>query len=162
MHHDHQILAWFGLGDLPIDSDHLRVGAPIVTLLLCVPAVLTYLTHTIARLFDRGMPDYLTFVYAYLPFTLAANLAHYIPAAITEVGRFLPVIARTFGYSGAGLPTFVWSADVAAFLQGVTLLSGLVFSLYPLLRITKRPLLNNLPHLLLLTGLTVLCLKLLI
>ena len=45
------------------------------------------------------MPDYLTVVYAYLPFTLAANLAHYIPAAIIEVGQILPVIARTFSLS---------------------------------------------------------------
>ena len=90
MHHDHQILGWLGLGDLAIDADHLRISAPIVTLLLSIPAALTYLTHAIARLFDREMPDYLTVVYAYLPFTLAANLAHYIPVAITEAGRISP------------------------------------------------------------------------
>ena len=162
MHHDHQILGWFGLGDLALDSEHWWVSAPIVALLLSIPAALTYLTHAIARLFDREMPDYLTVVYAYLPFTLAANLAHYIPAAITEAGQILPVIARTFGHSGAGLPTLVWSADVAAFLQGVTLLSGLAFSIYPLFRITQQPLLNNLPHLLLLAELTALCFVLLI
>jgi hypothetical protein len=36
------------------------------------------------------MPDYLTVVYAYLPLTLAANLTHYIPAAMTEAGKFSP------------------------------------------------------------------------
>jgi polyferredoxin len=162
MHHDHQILAWFGLGHLPIDAEHLLIGVPIVTLLLSVPAILTYLTHAIARLFDREMPDYLTVVYAYLPFTLAANLAHYIPAAITEAGTIPAVLARTLGYSGQSLPALTWSPEVAAFLQGVTLFSGLLFSIYPLLRIAKQPWLSSLPHLFLMTGLTAIFFQLMI
>jgi hypothetical protein len=81
-------------------------------------------------------------------------LAHYTPAAITEAGQILPVMARTFGYSGMGWPTLTWSLAVAQFLQGVTLLSGLAFSVYPLLRITQRSWLRNLPHLLCMAGLT--------
>jgi hypothetical protein len=117
--------------------------------------VLTYGAHAIARLLDPEQPTYLTVIYAYLPFTLAANLAHYIPPAVTEAGQILPVLARTLGFSGASLPTLTWSTEVAAFLQGVTLLSALIFSVYPLLRITKCTLLSNLPHLLLIAGLTV-------
>jgi hypothetical protein len=98
------------------------------------------------------MPEYKEVIYAYLPMTLAANLAYYIPAAVTEAGQLLPVIAHTFGSSGTGLPTLTWSADVAAFLQGVTLLSILAFSLFPLVKITQRPLLNNLPHIVLMAG----------
>ena len=162
MHHGHQILSWLGQGDLPLDAEHLLLGSLIATLLLGIPAVLTVLTHAIARLFDRELPDYLTVVYAYLPFTLAANLAHYIPAAIIEAGQILPVIARTFGYSGTGLPTLTWSPDVAAFLQGITLLSALVFSPYPLLRITQRPFVSTLPYVTLMAGLTVLFFQLLI
>ncbi|MGB7415657.1 MAG: cyclic nucleotide-binding domain-containing protein, partial [Thermosynechococcaceae cyanobacterium] len=105
MHHDHQILDWFGWGNLPVDADHLLLGSAIASLLLSIPAILTVLTHAIARLFDRELPDYQTVIYAYLPLTLAANLAHYTPAAMTEAGQILPVIARTFGYSGIGLPT---------------------------------------------------------
>jgi hypothetical protein len=78
-----------------------------------------------------------------------------VPAGITEAGQIMPVIARTFGYSGANLPTLTWSMDVASFLQGVTLLSILVFSLYPLLKITQRPFWNNLPHVVLMAGFTV-------
>lgn len=84
--------------------------------------------------------------------TLGANLAYYIPSAITEAGKILPVFARSFGYSGAGLPTLTWSMDVAAFLQCVTLLSILIFSIYPLVKITKRPPLSNLPHIFLMIG----------
>jgi hypothetical protein len=92
--------------------------------------------------------------------TLAANLAHYIPAAMTEAGRIVPVLAKTLGYSTVGLPTLTWSLDVAQFLQGVTLFSVLAFSPYPLLRITKRSWLSNLPHLLLMVGFTALFFKL--
>ncbi len=155
MHHAQRLLGWLGFPDIPIDADHLLTSAAIALALLTIPAVLTYGTHAIARLLDPEQPTYLTVIYAYLPFTLAANLAHYIPAAVTEAGQILPVLARTLGSSGTGLPTLTWSADVAAFLQGVTLLSALIFSVYPLLRITQRTLLSNLPHLLLIAGLTV-------
>jgi polyferredoxin/CRP-like cAMP-binding protein len=162
MHHDRQILGWLGLGDWPIDAAHLLMGTPIVIGLLGAPALLTYGAHQVARLGDREMPGYLTAVYAYLPLTLAANLAHYIPAAMTEAGQILPVIARTFGFSGQGLPILTWSQDVAAFLQGVTLLSGVVFSVYPLLRTTHRPWLSNLPHLILIAGLTMMFFQLMV
>jgi polyferredoxin len=155
MHHAHTILGWLGLGSLPVDADHLLISIPIALALLSIPAVLTYITHAIARFLDPQQPDYLTVVYAYLPFTLAANLVHYIPAAITEAGQILSVAARTLGVSGVDLPTLTWSLDVAQFLQGITLLSALVFSPYPLLRITQRSWISNLPHLLLLVGFTV-------
>ena len=117
--------------------------------------IITYFTHQITRIIDPEIPDYLTVIYAYLPMTLAANLAYYIPSAITEAGKILPVIARTFGYTGAALPTLTWSMDVANFLQGVTLLSILIFSIYPLVKITKLPLLSNAPHILLMFGFVV-------
>ncbi|NEQ43010.1 MAG: cyclic nucleotide-binding domain-containing protein [Leptolyngbya sp. SIOISBB] len=162
MHHDHQILGWLGQGNWPVDAAHLLLGTPVVIGLLGAPALLTYGAHQVARLGDREMPGYLIAVYAYLPLTLAANLAHYIPAAMTEAGQILPVMARTFGFSGQGFPTLTWSPDVAAFLQGVTLLSGVVFSVYPLLRTTHRPWLSNLPHLMLIAGLTVMFFKLMV
>jgi len=146
MHHTPQILTWFHLEFLAIDADHLLTGLPVVTVLLSIPALLTYGVHQLTRWYIRvasqtenhPMPDYTTIVYAYLPLTLAANLAHYTPAAMTEAGQILPVMARTFGLSGVGWPTLTWSLDVAQFLQGVTLLSALAFSVYPLRRIVQR------------------------
>lgn len=155
IHHAQRLLGGLGFDNIPIDADHLLISTPIALALLSIPFGLTYSTHAIARLLDPQQPDYLTVIYAYLPFTLAVNLAHYIPAAVTEAGQILPVLARTLGFSGTGLPTLTWSADVAAFLQGVTLLAALIFSIYQLLRITKCTLLSNLPHLLLIAGLTV-------
>ncbi|MEG3437414.1 sigma 54-interacting transcriptional regulator [Pannus brasiliensis CCIBt3594] len=162
LHYSGEIVNSFGWRNLAIDSEHLAVSVPIALFLLSIPAILTYLAHSIARFLDPEQPDYLTVIYAYLPLTLAVNLTHYIPAAITEAGRILPVFARTLGYSGAGLPSLTWSPDVAAFLQGVTLLSALVFSPYPLLRITKRSIASNLPHFLLLFALTAIGFRLMV
>lgn len=162
MHHSATLLAWLGLDHVPVDADHWLTSIPIALTLLSIPAIVTYTTHAIARWLDPKQPDYLTVIYAYLPFALAANLAHYVPAAITEAGQVLPVLARTLGWSGVGLPTLTWSLDVAQFLQGVTLLSAMVFSPYPLLRITKRSLWSNLPHLLLMAGLTIFFFQLMI
>ncbi|MGF1604497.1 MAG: sigma 54-interacting transcriptional regulator [Thermosynechococcaceae cyanobacterium] len=66
MHHDRQILAWVGWGDLPISSEHLLTGTLVTSLLLSIPAVLTGLTHVMARLFDRELPNYKVVIYAYL------------------------------------------------------------------------------------------------
>lgn len=154
MHHSHRILGWLGFGSVSVDADHLLPSTAIALTLLSIPALLTYVAHAIARNLDPKQPEYLQVIYAYLPLTLSANLAHYIPAAITEAGRVLPVLARTLGSSGENLFTLTWSLEVAQFLQGVTLISAVVFSIYPLLRITGRSLLSNLPHLLLIMGFT--------
>jgi polyferredoxin/CRP-like cAMP-binding protein len=160
MHYSHKILSWFGWGDLAINSENLLISLPVVAILLSIPFIATYLTHQLSRLLDSEMPDYLKVIYAYLPMVLGINLAYYIPAAITEAGEILPIIARSFGFSGEGLPTLTWSIDVAIFLQGATLLSILVFSLFPLIKITQRPLLSNLPHIGLMSGFILVCFQL--
>lgn len=146
LHHSQRILGWVGQENLPLDAEHLLTSIPVVGLLLSIPWLMTYLAHQLARSFDSQMPKYKEVIYAYLPMTLAANLVYYIPAMVTEAGNLLPVIARTLGYGGVGLPTLTWSGDVAAFLQGFTLLSIFAFSLFPLAKISERPLLNNWPH----------------
>ncbi|WP_340643455.1 4Fe-4S binding protein [Phormidium pseudopriestleyi] len=162
LHCSQPILAWFGWGDLAIDSGHLAIAIPVVLLLLSIPLILTYITHKIAELFDPEMPDYQTVVYAYMPMVLAGNLAYYLPSAMTEAGQILPVIARTFGFSGDGLFTLTWSLDVAQFAQGLTLISFLAFSLFPLLKITRRPLAKNLPHIILMGAFVVVWFQLMI
>jgi polyferredoxin len=162
MHHGQKILGWLGFEKVPLDADHLWTSLPISLALLAIPFGLISGTHAIARCLNPEQPPLLTIIYAYLPFTLAANLAHYMTAAMMEAGQILPVFARTLGLSGDSLPTLTWSLDVAQFLQGVTLLSALTFSPYPLFRITQGSLLRNLPHLLLLIGLTWICFWLMI
>jgi polyferredoxin/CRP-like cAMP-binding protein len=152
MHHSDTILGWVGQGHILIDADHFKLALPIVSALLSLPALLIVAVDGITRFYDPNRPPLLRIIYAYLPLTLAVNLAHYIPAAMTEAGQILPVIARTFGQSGVGWPTLTWGGEVASFLQGITLLSALAFGIYPLQRITQRSLLANIPHLVLMTG----------
>ncbi|MEA5472391.1 sigma 54-interacting transcriptional regulator [Spirulina sp. 06S082] len=160
MHYSHSLLSWIGWGDLSIDSKHLLISLPVVAILLSIPFVATYLIHKLTRLFDPQQPDYLKVIYAYLPMTLGLNLAYYIPAAITEAGTILPTIARSFGFSGESLPTLAWSNDVAAFLQGLTLLTVFVLGIFPLIKITQRPLWSNLPHIGLMSGFTMIFFRL--
>lgn len=152
LHNSHKFLSWFGLGALSLDSEHLLLGVPVAIVLLSLPGIFTYLTHRLSRWLDGEMPDYLTVVYAYLPMTLAANLAYYLPAMITESGKILPVFAQNLGYTNISLPSLTWTVDVAAFLQGVTLLGIVPVSIFALFRISKRPLFRNLPHIGLLMG----------
>jgi transcriptional regulator with AAA-type ATPase domain len=152
MHHSQQLLALIGWETISIDAAHLGLSLPVVVALLSIPTGFIVLTHAIARWIDPQQPSTLAVIYAYLPLTLAANLTHYIPAAMTEAGQVLPVLARSLGFSGDRWPSVVWSMDVVAFLQGITLLSAIGFSLYPLFRITQRPLWSNLPHLLLMSS----------
>jgi hypothetical protein len=85
-----------------------------------------------------------------------------MPAFITEAGKVLPITTHAVGLNGIALPTLTWGLEVAQFLQGCILLSALAFSPYILLKITKRSWLSNLPHLLLMGGLTTLFFKLMI
>lgn len=155
MHYSHSLVGWLGFGNVALDREHLFTAVPVVSLLLSIPFLATYLTHQLARQFDRELPDYLTIIYAYLPITLGFNLAYYIPAAIAEAGDILPVIARSFGFSGTGLPSLIWSMDVAAFVQGIVLLAVPGLSIYPLFKIPRRLLVSILPHCLLMVGFTV-------
>ncbi|WP_013320794.1 sigma 54-interacting transcriptional regulator [Gloeothece verrucosa] len=152
MHHSRVFLGWFGWGDLPLDSEHLLLALPSVLGLLSLPAIAIYLTHRLSVWIDPEMPDFLTVVYAYLPLTLVANLVYYIPTIIQESGQFLPVMARSFGFSGVGLPSLVFSTDVSNFLVGIVLLTFVPFSVFPLLKITQRPWSKNIPHLVLMLG----------
>lgn len=154
MHHSDRILATLGFPNLSLSSEQFTPSLLITLGILSLPTLAIVLTHTLARWLDPALPNTQTIVYAYLPLTLAANLAHYIPAGLMEAGEILPVLARTLGGSGDGWPSLTWSSDVAIFLQGVTLLSGLLFSLYPLYRISARSHLSTLPHSLLLLSFT--------
>ncbi|MGB5768310.1 MAG: 4Fe-4S binding protein, partial [Crocosphaera sp.] len=152
LNYSQPLLSWIGWENLSLDSEHLLTSVPMVVILLIIPLVATYITHRLTRLFDSQMPDYLTVIYAYLPMTLGINLAYYIPAAITEAGDIFAMISQSFGLWGASLPSITGSMDVAIFLQGVTLLLALLLSFFPLLKISQRPLSNNLPHIGLMSG----------
>lgn len=162
MHYSDKFLGWFGVRDITLDSQHLLTAVPLISLLLTIPFVATYLTHRLTKQIDKEMPNYLTVIYAYLPMTLGFNLVYYISGVITEAGNILPVMARTFGLSGASLPSLTWNLEVATFLQEITLVLILLLSIYPLVKITKRPFIRLLPHLLLMVGFNLIFLNLIL
>jgi len=77
--------------------------------------------------------------YGYLPLVLAGNLAHHLRLGLTEAGRILPVTFATFGLNGEGLPVFVAHPAVMAFLQGVTLIAGVLLSMVLTQKIASQP-----------------------
>ncbi len=77
--------------------------------------------------------------YGYLPLVLAGNLAHYLRSGLGEGGRLVPVTFATFGFSGEGLPVFVAHPAVVAFLQGVTLIAGVVLTMLLTQKIAGQP-----------------------
>lgn len=77
--------------------------------------------------------------YGYLPLVLAGNLAHHLRLGLMEAGRILPVTFATFGLSGEGLPVFVAHPAVMAFLQGVTLIAGVLLSMVLTQKIASQP-----------------------
>ncbi|WP_013322028.1 sigma 54-interacting transcriptional regulator [Gloeothece verrucosa] len=77
--------------------------------------------------------------YGYLPLVLAANLAHYWRLGLGEAGRILPVTLATFGLKGSHLPILVAHPAVIAFLQGSTLILGIMFSIFLTQKIARQP-----------------------
>ncbi|TVQ52864.1 MAG: AAA family ATPase, partial [Spirulina sp. DLM2.Bin59] len=80
---------------------------------------------------------FIELAYGYLPLVLGANLAHYLDLGLGEAGRILPVTFATFGMAG-NLPVMVADPAVIVFLQGVTLLAGLLFSVILTQKIAKQ------------------------
>jgi transcriptional regulator with AAA-type ATPase domain/NAD-dependent dihydropyrimidine dehydrogenase PreA subunit len=100
------------------------------------------LTQKLGQVWQWHLPKPRSFVelaYGYLPLVLAGNLAHYLRFGLGEGGRILPVALATFGLSGEGLPVFVAHPAVIAFLQGVTLVFGVILTLILTQKIACQP-----------------------
>ncbi|ERN40658.1 transcriptional regulator [Rubidibacter lacunae KORDI 51-2] len=78
--------------------------------------------------------------YGYLPLVLAANLAHYLRLGLIEGGQLVPVAFATVGLGGGS--QFAVAADpaVIAFLQGMTLITGVVLAIALTQTIARQPL----------------------
>ncbi|MBD2257457.1 sigma 54-interacting transcriptional regulator [Pseudanabaena sp. FACHB-2040] len=126
--------------DLSAQGGHalLSVG------LLGVGAIAPLLAQLMLKLQHRLRPackprPFLTLAYGYLPLVWAANLAHYLRLGLDEGGRVLPVSLATVGLSG-NLPVWVAHPAVIAFLQGATLLLGLLLAVWFTQKIARQPL----------------------
>ncbi|MEQ8384049.1 MAG: sigma 54-interacting transcriptional regulator [Coleofasciculus sp. A1-SPW-01] len=125
--------AWFSLAVLSLPA--------LIPLIAYGGIQLTYrLIQTLNLTIPNPKPrSLIELAYGYLPLVLAANLAHHLRLGLTEAGRILPVTFATFGLSGEGLPVFVAHPAVIAFLQGVTLISGVLLSMVLTQKIASQP-----------------------
>ncbi|MFH7241474.1 MAG: sigma 54-interacting transcriptional regulator [Spirulina sp.] len=130
LHRLPEIEARWGLA-LPLD--HLAGHSLVSVILLALPAALPLALEGLYRLRQRVYPSlaprsFVKLAYGYLPLVWAANLAHYLRLGLLEGGRVLPVLGQTFGLD-APWPFWMAHPAVVAFLQGVTLLLGILLSL---------------------------------
>jgi len=111
---------------------------------LAIPATIPLIAYGGMQLFYRLIQNpkpksFVELAYGYLPLVLAGNLAHYLRLGLSEGGRLLPVTFATFGLSGEGLPIAVAHPAVIAFLQGVTLIAGLLLTILLTQKIAGQP-----------------------
>ena len=106
---------------------------------LALPGAIALLAQTFIQLLPRLLKaiqpklcrprSFTQLAYGYLPLVLAANLAHYLNLGLTEAGQIWPVTLATFGLSGSTSITWVADPAVITFLQGTTLLFGLLLTI---------------------------------
>lgn len=128
-------------------TNHALISVAVLSL----PVLLPLLAHGLIRLVTKakGKIKSLQFVqlaYGYLPLVLAGNLAHYLRLGLSEGGRILPVAFATFGLNGTSLPIVIAHPAVIAFLQGVSLILGVLFSILLTQKIARQPLKLLLPQ----------------
>ena len=118
---------------------------------LSVPAAIPLIAYGAMQLWHRVIQNpqprpFIELAYGYLPLVLAGNLAHYLQLGLTEGGQILPVTFATFGLSGEELPILVAHPAVIAFLQGTTLVTGVILSVFLTQKIARQPMRSLLPQ----------------
>ncbi len=91
--------------------------------------------------------SFINLAYGFLPLTLAANFAHYLRLGLGEAGQVLTLIPKTFNFSlNFDFPSLVADPAAIAFLQGMVLLGGLVWSIFLTQQLSKQSFFNLLPN----------------
>jgi transcriptional regulator with AAA-type ATPase domain/NAD-dependent dihydropyrimidine dehydrogenase PreA subunit len=148
LHNLPQIQARLGLDwDLSQLVPHLGLSVLVLLLPALIPFAMYGVIQLIYRVFKQIKPrPFLELIYGYLPFVLAANLAYYLPLGLGEAGRILPVSLATFGLSGEGLPILVAHPAAINFVQGMSLIAGMLFAVSLTQKIARQPLRSLLPQ----------------
>lgn len=119
--------------NLDLNLEQFTIHTLVAIAVLVLPMILPLLAQGTIRLLTRikkkfKYPKFSELAYGYLPLVLAGNLAHYLQLGLGEGGRILPVTMATFGWQGESLPILVAHPAVIAFLQGSTLILGVLLS----------------------------------
>ena len=128
-------------------SNHALISVVALVSPIAVPFLAQIAIKLVGKLNNKYKPrKFMELAYGYLPLVLAGNLSHYLRMGLGEGGKILPVTMATFGLNGASLPTLVAHPAVIAFLQGATLMVGVLLSILLTQKIARQPLKYLLPQ----------------
>ena len=120
-------------------GNHALVSVIVLSTPVVLPLLAQAMNIFIGKLNRRYKPrKFIELAYGYLPLVLAGNLAHYLHLGLTEGGKILPVTMATFGLNGSNLPVMVAHPAVIAFLQGTSLIVGVLLSILLTQKIARQ------------------------
>jgi transcriptional regulator with AAA-type ATPase domain/NAD-dependent dihydropyrimidine dehydrogenase PreA subunit len=130
--------------NLNLHLDRFGIHALISIAILVIPVFLPLIAHTLIKSIEhidgKFKPrKFIELAYGYLPLVLAGNLAHYLHLGLSEGGRILPVTMATFALNNYNLPILIAHPAVIAFLQGTTLIFGVLCSIFVTQKIARQP-----------------------
>ena len=131
LHHLPEIATKLNL-DLHLEqfANHALVSVAVLILPCVLPLLAQGIIKSLVATSKKlKSPKFIELAYGYLPLVLAGNLAHYLQLGLAEGGRILPVTMATFGWHGGNLPIFIAHPAVIAFLQGTSLILGILLSI---------------------------------
>ncbi|MDJ0746372.1 MAG: sigma 54-interacting transcriptional regulator [Xenococcaceae cyanobacterium MO_167.B27] len=131
---------------LELFTNHSLVAVATLILPIIFPLLAQVAINLLCKIKQVKPKNFIQLAYGYLPLVLAGNLAHYLRLGLTEGGRILPVTMATFGLNGDNLPIIVAHPAVIAFLQGTTLVFGVLFSILLTQKIARKSFLLLLPQ----------------
>ncbi|UAJ73356.1 sigma 54-interacting transcriptional regulator [Synechocystis sp. PCC 7339] len=116
--------------------------------LLFLPALLPLIAYFLIPTPKVGQKiPFINLAYGLLPLTLTANLAHYLNLGLGEAGQVLTLVPKTFHWSlPFDLPMLVADPAAIAFLQGMLLLAGVLWSIFLSQQLSKQSFFSLLPH----------------
>lgn len=139
LHELPQINLLLGLG---LDLSQFWIHSIFAIAILIIPIILPLVGYFIIRLIcqKRNIQprSFIELAYGYLPLVLCANLAYYLHLGLGEAGQILPVTLATFGLNGSNLPIFVAHPAVISFLQGITLIFGVILAIILSQKISRQ------------------------
>ncbi|MBV8882656.1 MAG: cyclic nucleotide-binding domain-containing protein, partial [Chroococcidiopsidaceae cyanobacterium CP_BM_RX_35] len=140
-----ELQAWLGL-NFELSEFWVHLGVAIAALAL--PGLVPFAAYGLIRLLPHSLKPrpFIELAYGYLPLVLGGSLAHYLRLGLGEAGRILPVTWATFGYSAERLPLLIAHPAVIAFLQGTTLIAGVLLTVILTQKIARQPLRLLLPQ----------------
>ncbi len=128
--------------------EQFATHAGISIVVLGVPVVAALLAYGAIRLVSRSFRPrpFVELAYGYLPLVLGGTLAHYLRLGLTEAGQVIPVTVATFGGETSSWPITMADPAVIAFLQAVTIIVAVWFSVILTQKIARQSLLKLAPQ----------------